>query len=323
MTTALLGFIDASSIPALILLAECFGLLFIGKIIFDISTPQFKVTRQLGEQKNVALGVTMAMYYLAVAIVISGVAGEASFETAVDATLATTTQSTTTQSAAPGLTVDWPAVQDAVFDVAVWGVIGILLLGVARIANDRLILHQFNTTKEIIQDKNVGTGVVEGAAYIASAFIIRASVVGEGGGSFSEGLGLTVLFFALSQIMLAVFAIVYQRITKYDLHAEIERDNVAVGVAMAGSLIALGIVLGAGQQFATADTISQQVLSFVVLSIIAIVLLVVTKYLGDWMILTRIDLDKELSANQNVAVACVAAIIPVALASLVAATWAG
>jgi uncharacterized membrane protein YjfL (UPF0719 family) len=325
MTTALLAFIDVSSVPALILLAECFGLLFIGKIVFDISTPQFKVIRQLGEQKNVALGVTMAMYYLAVAIVVTGVASDTS-DVALpvnDATLAVTTTPTTTAPAITGPSIDWPELRGALLDVGIWGVIGILLLGVSRVANDRLILHQFATTKEIIEDKNVGTGVVEGAAYIASAFIIRASISGEGGGGLGAGIGLTVLFFALSQVMLAVFTIAYSRVTKYDLHAEIERDNVAVGVAMAGSLIALGVVLGAGQHLAEADTVARQVLSFCILSIVAIVVLIVTKYLGDWMILTGIDLDKELSANQNVAVACVAAMIPVALAALVAATWAG
>ncbi len=337
MTTDLLGFIDAASLPALIILAECFGLLFIGKMVFDISTPQFKVARQLGEQKNAALGVTMAMYYLALAIVVSGVAASVpvvgepvdtestTTSVAIVTDPATTTgPATTTAPAVAASVFDWPQLRVAMADVFIWGVVGILLLGVARVANDRLILRKFNTTKEIIEDKNVGTGVVEGAAYLASAFIIRASVVGDGsggGGDLVSGLLATVVFFAISQGILAAFAIVYQKITKYDLHAEIERDNVAVGVGFAGPLVALGIILAAGQRFSTGDTLSGQVVSFVVLSAAAILLLAAFKYLGDWMILTKIDLDKELSKNQNVAVACVAAIIPVAWASFVAAAW--
>lgn len=329
MTTDLLGFIDAASLPALIILAECFGLLFIGKMVFDISTPQFKVARQLGEQKNTALGVTMAMYYLSLAIVVSGVAasvpvvGEPVDTEPPTASAAVVTQpATTTGPAVAAAVFDWPQLRVAMADVFIWGVVGILLLGVARVANDRLILRKFKTTKEIIEDKNVGTGVVEGAAYLSSAFIIRASVTAESDAArLVEDVALTVLFFALSQVMLAVFSIVYQAITKYDLHAEIERDNVAVGVGFAGPLVALGIILAAGQHFSTGDTVLGQVASFVVLSAAAILLLAVFKYLGDWMILTKIDLDKELSKNQNVAVACVAAIIPVALATFVAAAW--
>ena len=329
MTTDLLGFIDAASLPALIILAECFGLLFIGKMVFDISTPQFKVARQLGEQKNTALGVTMAMYYLSLAIVVSGVVasvpiiGEALDAEPPTTSAAVVTQpATTTGPAVAASAFDWPQIWKAMGDVAIWGVVGILLLGVARVANDRLILRKFKTTKEIIEDKNVGTGVVEGAAYLSSAFIIRASVTAESEAApLVENVGLTILFFALSQVMLAVFSIVYQAITKYDLHAEIERDNVAVGVGFAGPLVALGIILAAGQHFSTGDTLFGQVASFVVLSAAAILLLAVFKYLGDWMILTKIDLDKELSKNQNVAVACVAAIIPVALATFVAAAW--
>ncbi len=315
MTMDMLGFIDLTSLPALIILVECFFLLFIGKMVFDISTPQFRVARQLGEQKNAALGVTMAMYYLALAIVVTGVAGEGAVGLPVAEPIA---------GASAAAAIDWPEVQAALRDVAIWGIVGIVLLGAARVTNDRLILHQFNTTKEIIEDKNVGTGVVEGAAYIASAFIIRACVIGEGTGNIGAALGLTAMFFLLSQVMLAVFTVAYQRFTKYDLHAEIERDNVAVGVGLAGPLIALGIVLGAGQHFIAGDeTVPWQVLSFVVVSVIAIILLMVFKYLSDWMILTKIDLDKELSANQNVAVACVAAVLPIALAAFVAACWTG
>ena len=78
MTTNLLAIIDTSSIPALVILAECFVLLFVGKMIFDITTPQFRGARQLGSEKNAALGVTLAMYYLGLASVVSGVAGEGS-----------------------------------------------------------------------------------------------------------------------------------------------------------------------------------------------------------------------------------------------------
>lgn len=334
-TTNLLAFIDLTAAPALIILAECFGLLFIGKMIFDISTPRFRVTRQLGEQKNLALGVTMAMYYLALAVVVTGIAADVTPTGAVaevfdeSASLATTTAPATTApatapAAAAPLAIVWGDVTEAMGQLAIWGIVGIVLLGVSRMANDRLILHKFDTTKEIIDDKNVGTGVVEGASYLASAFIIRASVVGDGSGGdgdLASALPPTILFFVISQVILAGFAIVYQKITKYDLHAEIEKDNVAVGVAMAGSMVALGIILGAGQTFASGENLGSQVLSFVVLSLIAMAALVVLKYVTDLVILTKIDLDKELAANRNVAVACVAAVIPIALASFLAACW--
>jgi len=201
------------------------------------------------------------MYYLSLAIVVSGVAASVPITgEAVDAEPPTTSAAivtdpaTTTGPAVTASTFDWPQIQAAVVDVAIWGVVGILLLGVARVANDRLVLRKFNTTKEIIEDKNVGTGVVEGAAYVSSAFIIRASVTGETeAAGLVEDVGLTVLFFTLSQVMLAALSIVYQAVTKYDLHAEIERDNVAVGVGFAGPLVALGIILAAGQRFSTGD----------------------------------------------------------------------
>jgi uncharacterized membrane protein YjfL (UPF0719 family) len=115
---------------------------------------------------------------------------------------------------------------------------GILLLNFTRILNDRLILYKFSVDKEIVRDQNVGTGVIEAAIYIATGLIIGGSVHGEGGGPLSA-----LVFFVIGQLCLILFGLIYARMSPYEVHDEIEKDNVAAGLGFAGGLIAIGIII--------------------------------------------------------------------------------
>ena len=48
----------------------------------------------------------------------------------------------------------------------------------------------------------------------------------------------------LGQLALIAFAWIYNRITPFDIHDEIEKDNEAAGVSFGGALTAVGIVIG-------------------------------------------------------------------------------
>ncbi|MEE9189369.1 MAG: DUF350 domain-containing protein, partial [Candidatus Neomarinimicrobiota bacterium] len=82
---------------------------------------------------------------------------------------------------------------------------------------------------------------VQLGSYIASGLVIAGSIHGEGG-----GIGTVIVFFILGQVALVFFAWIYNLITSYDIHEEIEMDNVAAGVAFGGTLIAVGILLMKG-----------------------------------------------------------------------------
>ena len=60
------------------------------------------------------------------------------------------------------------------------------------------------------------------------------------------GLIEVVVFWALGQVALLAMMAVYTKIAGFDVHKEIERDNVAVGVAVGGLLVGIGTRLGNG-----------------------------------------------------------------------------
>ena len=64
--------------------------------------------------------------------------------------------------------------------VGIYAVIGIVLLNIARVVNDKLILYKFQNKKELVNDQNEGTGAVVAGSFIASGLIVAGAIHGEG-----------------------------------------------------------------------------------------------------------------------------------------------
>ena len=94
--------------------------------------------------------------------------------------------------------------------------------------------------KQILEDQNCGTGVVEMAVFLASGLNIHGAVYGHGGSAFTA-----IAFWGIGQIVLVGVGKYYNVITNYDIHEHIEKENVAGGVGFAGALIAIGNLLRA------------------------------------------------------------------------------
>ncbi|MCP4657858.1 MAG: DUF350 domain-containing protein, partial [bacterium] len=175
---------------------------------------------------------------------------------------------------------------------AVYGLLAIVLLNVSAWINDKVILSKFDNRKEIIDDRNAGTGAIEAGNHIANGLIIAGAISGEGGGVVTA-----LAFWALGQVVLILAGLVYNLITSFDLHAEVERDNVAVGVAFTGALIAIGNVvrIGVGGDFlGWRENLTQ--FGFYVLA--GLVLLPVIRWVADKLLVPGVKLNDELVAQE-------------------------
>ncbi len=247
-----------------IYLVCAYVLFWIGKLVYDWTTPSYRVKEELVEKDNSALSVAMAGYFFGLVMAIGGVISGPSH----------------------GLELD-------LIDVLIYGPLSIVLMNLARIINDRLILHQFSIRDEIIRDQNAGTGAVVCASYIATGLVIFGAVSGELG-----GLGITVAFWVLGQAALVLAGIVYNWTTPYDLHSEIERDNVAAGVAFAGALVGIGIVV---RHAVSGDFISwtASLQDFALEVVLGLVLLLVVRVATDKILLPGLNLSAEISDPEN------------------------
>ena len=123
--------------------------------------------------------------------------------------------------------------------IGIYGLLSIVLLNLSLIINDKIILSNFDLKKEIFDDKNVGTGIVEGANAIATGLVVMGAITGEGYGESGPIVNVLV-YWILGQVILFVTSKIYNLMTSYDVHDHIERGNTAVAVGYSGAIIAIG-----------------------------------------------------------------------------------
>ena len=237
--------------------------LLLAKWVNDFLTP-YKVDKELTQKDNIALATSIAGYFGAITIIYIGAFIGPS----------------------KGILQDFLVIGG-------YSLLGIILLNLSRLINDKLMLYKFSNVKEIIIDRNAGTGAVQFGTYITSGLIIAGAIHGQGG-----GLHTALVFFGLGQIALIAFVWLYNFITPFDIHDEIEKDNLAAGVAFGGTLIAVGIILMKGT---SGDFISwtHNLSMFGIDVVLVFILLPVVRLFFDKIIIPRADLNHEIQHDRN------------------------
>ena len=196
-------------LTTIIYILASFVLFFIGKLVYQLFHPRVKVGHELVENDNLSFAIAHVGYFIGLLLAIgSAVLGESQ-----------------------GLIED-------LINIGIYGGLSIILLNLSLIINDKLILSKFDLKKEILEEKNVGTGIVEGANAIATGLIVLGAIHGEGYGAGGP-IVTAVIYWLLGQGILYITTLVYNMITPYDIHGHIEKGNVAVAVGYAGAIIAI------------------------------------------------------------------------------------
>ena len=271
-------------VSAAIFIIAFFIFFLIGKVINDLLHREYKLNFELVEKDNAALALAVVGYYFGLVLAIGG----------------------TIAGPSAGLVED-------LYDLVIYGILSIILLNISWFLCDKLILFKFRVSEELIRDHNQGTGVVSAGISVASGFIIYGAVSGEGGSIWT-----VLVFWVLGQILLILAGLVYERITPYNIHEQIEKDNVAAGVSFAGALVSIGIIIGlAGEGDFTAWSVDLPVyLGFAVLGLI---LLPIIRLLTDKVLLPTVKLADEIAAQEkpNVGAAYIEAFSYIAAAFII------
>ncbi len=261
----------------------------LGKLVY-VRTSTFSVDAELTEKDNPALGITVSLYMLGLAIGLSGTVA--------------------------GIRHDDPWV---LVPVMLYAAVSIGLMRLSVIINDRLILNRFQIVKEIVQDRNCGTGFVVGGSCVATGLILQASwTVANPGETFliqiGSGLMYSLIYFVIGQILLVIGGKVYALITPYDVHKCIEDDdNTAVGLSFCGFLIGLGII-GWRAIFRSTEDVLADVLIALWIMILGLMLMVAVRILVDNVILPQRPLIKEVVEQRNVAAGAIVCVCFIAIA---------
>jgi len=257
------------------------AVLVIGKVVQDLLTP-YKINRQLRTKDNVALGLSITGYYLGIVIVFLGAVYQDFSNPIITDGL--------------GFTTDYW--QD-VLEVFLTSLAGIAALNLARLAVDKLVLYRFSTERKIIDDQNAGTGAVEAGVYIATALVIAGSVSGEGGGPETSAA-----FAALGLVVLVLYALFYELTTSFDIHDQIDANNTAVGVALAGNLVAIGIVVFKAV-FGDFESWEEALAGFITFAAFGFGLLLAMRLVVDFIMFPSVKVANELAIDRNLGVALI------------------
>ena len=133
-------------LTSLIYIIASFLLFLIGKFVYQLFHPRVKVGYELVENDNLAFAFAHVGYFVGLLLAIgSAVEGESD-----------------------GLVND-------LINIGAYGGLAIILLNLSLIINDKIILSKFDLKKEILDDRNEGSGIVEGANAIATGLIVLGS----------------------------------------------------------------------------------------------------------------------------------------------------
>jgi len=275
--------------------------LVVAKVAQDLIT-RYSIGEQITKKDNVALGLSITGYYLGVIIVFVG---------------------TLFQPLTVVRDDQWKYTTDFgwnVLEVFLYSLAGIVLLNLSRYVVDRLVLYRFDTEKEIVENQNVGTAAVEFGIYVAVGLVIAAATAGTGGGvegvsevSTIDSVARSLAFFGLGMLVLVMFSVFYEFTTSFSIHEEIEKKNVAVGVALGGNLVAIGIVAFKavfGEFVGWAESLA----AFLTFAVIGFVLLYVVRTIVDYALLPGTRIAHELAVDRNLAVAFIESAVVVSAA---------
>lgn len=239
-------------------------MLFISRVLFDKFAP-FKIEEQIKEKNATAIIVFLG-YLLGIVCVLAGAfVGPESNSFKLDFVL-----------------------------YCAYAIAGIVLMTLSGIVVDKLLLNKFDCKKEILEDKNIGTAVVYFSTYLATGLIASACVNGEYGGILSS-----LIYYVLGIIFMVLFIKLYDFTTPYSVHEELEKDNYAVGIALAGNIIAMGLILMKAT-LGDADTIKDNVILYFTDLAAIFLLLPIVRFILCNFIVRHVKINEEIK-NNNVA----------------------
>lgn len=183
--------------------------------------------------------------------------------------------------------------------VLLYGCVGIVLLTGAALGTCRIFLGM--RMQEQLAARNVAAAIVVAGVYIATSLTYSGGLVGEGGGFW-----ILLLFFLFGQVALLGITYAFRWLTRYDDVQEIASGNVAAALALAGLLIAVGLIVRraiAGDYLGFLPSLG----SFLLALLLAVVLYPVRQVVVQWIILggpihwRASLLESEIAHDKNVA----------------------
>ena len=261
------------------------GLRFIRGLVTNVDS-----TEELASKDNYAFGIAMAGGTVALALMLMGaVSGE------------------------PGATL-----VDELISVISYGVLGLILMWVGRLGQDKLVLTGIEIQAQIKQG-NLSAALIDVANTIATGLVLRAVMIWVESDTWN-GLIVVLAAFVITQVLLA--AVTRYRLMVYsrrhegaNLQVAFEAGNVALSARYLGHIsgVALAVTAASGVAQYDTDNLVVALGTWVGVTILFTVLVSVLAIFARKVILAGVDVVDEVDNQKNVGVAAIEAAIYISI----------
>lgn len=267
--------------------------LFTSLRLFSGVISHINASKELLKKDNPAFGISLAGAVIAVAIVLVGaIYGDPVY-----------------------------TLQESIVAVGLYGVLGIILLAVARIVFDRMALPKISIRDQIVEG-NIAAAIVDAGNMIATAIIIRAVMIWVAANTF-EGITAVMMGFVISQCLLTAATYIRVKCLKFaeegnSIQKEVESGNVALALRFTGRRIGTAFAITAALNIMVYELHDTKLL-LVVWAFIAIMMMFILSFLSfiaTKVILAKVNVNDEVIRQRNVALGAVQCAIYAALGLL-------
>ncbi len=272
-------------IDLVIAVAMISGLRFLTGIVANVNSAE-----ELASRDNYAFGLAMAGGIVSLALMLTGaVSGE------------------------PGATV-----MGEVVSVLVYGILGMVLIKVGRLAQDKLVLTGIEIQSEI-KAGNLAAALVDVGNTIATGMVLRAVMLWVESDTL-DGLLVVLAAFVITQLMLALvtkfrFLVYARRHDGASLQSAFGAGNVALAIRFTGHLLGVAFALTAASGLIAFDktNLVAGLLSWSLATLLFAVAVSLLAAIARSAILFGIDVVEEVDRQQNVGVATIEASVYIAI----------
>ncbi len=282
-------------INLIIAVAMISGLRFLTGLVANVNSAE-----ELASRDNFAFGLAMAGGTVSLALMLTGAVSGEPGETFVSEVVA----------------------------VLVYGIVGLILIKVGRLAQDKLILRGIEIQDEIKQG-NLAAALVDVGNTIATGLVLRAVMLWVESDTF-DGLLVVLAAFVLTQLMLALvtqyrFMVYARRHEGGSLQEAFKGGNVALSIRFLGHLlgVALAITAASGVVAYDAGSLPIALASWAAVTLLFAILVSLLAIAARSAILMGVHVVEEVDEQGNVGVAAIEASIYVAMGLFFAALFAG
>jgi len=183
---------------------------------------------------------------------------------------------------------------DFIYQDAITGTLVMLLVLLFTRTFDWIFLRRIDLPTEIIDKKNIASGIVEGSFFLSMGIIVAGGFSGEGVGSWTIMSLESILYCVVGLVFLFISSIIISKLLKVDLQEELDQDNRAVGASFAGVFVGVSLAINNAISGPVQKSLLYDLRLTLIDWIISLVFMIIFFYVFDLILFRKFSFKAEL-----------------------------